>query len=91
MKRYSINFYRLTKEEYNYLLPVLRDKLLYRGKTDKCYFCGDWDELKNMLSRLKGLYGYFDDYDALIDCKCFVNENLEPFRSLMLERGYIGG
>lgn len=85
MRKYSIDFYRLTKEEYNYLLPVLRDKLLYRAETDKYYFCGDWDELEDMLSRLKGFYGCFNDYDAISIYECFKNGNLKPFRNLMLE------
>lgn len=95
MRKNSINFYRLTKDEYNYLLPVLRDKLLYRVETEKYYFCGGWEELKDMLSRLKGFYGYFDGYHAISDYKCFKNESLEPFRSLMLEiakeRGCLDG
>lgn len=91
MRKNSIDFYRLTKEEYNYLLPVLKDKLLYKGKTDKYYFCGDLDDLKDMLSRLKGLYGCFSDYNAIINYKCFKDDNLEPFRNLMLERGCLDG
>lgn len=81
---YSLKSYRLTKDEYNYLVPVLRDKLLYKCEIDKHYFCGDWDELDDMLGRLKGLYNYFDDYNAIINYKCFKNGSLEPFRNLML-------
>lgn len=83
MGKYSLKSYRLTKEEYNYLLPVLRDKLLYKGGIDKYYFCGDGDELDDMLSRLKGLYNYFDAYNAIINYKCFMNGSLDPFRDLM--------
>jgi hypothetical protein len=32
MGMYSLKSYRLTKDEYNYLLPVLKDKLLYKGE-----------------------------------------------------------
>lgn len=84
MGMYSLKSYRLTKDEYNYLLPVLRDKLLYKGEIDRHYFCGDGDELDDMLSRLKGLYNYFDDYNAIINYKCFKNGSLEPFRDLMV-------
>ena len=81
---YSLKCYRLTKDEYNYLLPVLRDKLLYKGEIDRHYFCGDGDELYDMLSRLKGLYNYFSDYNAIINYKCFKIGSLEPFRDLMV-------
>ena len=81
MSMYSLNSYRLTKDEYNYLLPVLRDKLLYKAEIDKYYFCGDSDKLFDMLSRLKGLYGYFDTYNGIIDYKCATTGSLEPFRN----------
>ena len=80
MGMYSLKSYRLTKEEYNYLLPVLRDKLLYRCEVDRHYFCGDADELCDMLIRLKGLYNYFDNYNAIINYRCFNTESLNPFR-----------
>ena len=75
--------YELTKEEYNYLLPVLRDKLLYKVEIDRQYFCGDTDELFDMLSRLKGLYGYFDSYNGIVDYNCAKQSNLKPFREQM--------
>jgi len=78
---YSLKSYPLTKEEYNYLLPVLRDKLLYKGEIDRHYFCGDGDELDDMLGRLKGLYDYLDDYNATINYKCFKSGSLETFRN----------
>ncbi len=81
---YSVKSYRLTKDECNYLLPVLRAKLLYKGEIDKHYFCGDGDELDDMLSRLKGLYDYFNDYNTIINYECFKSGSLEPFRDVML-------
>ena len=51
---YSIKSYRLTKEEFNYLLAVLRSKLFNRG--DRYYFNDSSDDLTDMLNRLKGLY-----------------------------------
>ena len=81
---YSLKSYGLTKDEYNYLLPVIRNKLLYKVEIDRYYFCGDGDELDDTLSRLKGLYGYFDDYNAIINYRCFKYVSLEPFRGLML-------
>ena len=79
---YSLRSYRLTRDEYNYLLPVLRNKL--SNSNDNYYFCGDGDDLDDMLSRLKGLYGYFDDYNSIINYRCFSYNSLEPFRNLML-------
>ena len=83
MGMYSLKSYRLTKDEYNYLLPVLREKLLYKGEIDRHYFCGDTDELYDMLSRLKGFYSYFDSYNGIIDYNCAKHSNLEPFRNEM--------
>ena len=80
---YSVKSYRLTKDEYNYILPVLREKLLYKGEIEGYYFCGDTDELYDMLSRLKGLYGYFDSYNGIIDYNCAKHSSLEPFRNEM--------
>lgn len=82
MGMYSLRSYRLTRDEYNYLLPVLRRKL--SSSNDNYYFCGDGDDLDDMLSRLKGLYDYFVDYNSIINYRCFVNNSLEPFRNLML-------
>lgn len=79
---YSLKSYRLTTDEYNYLLPVLRNKL--NNTNDNYYFCGDGDDLDDMLSRLKGLYDYFGDYDAIINYKCSKYVSLEPFRDMVL-------
>ena len=78
---YSLKSYRLLKDEYNYLLPVLRKNL--SNSDDNYYFCGDTDELYDMLSRLKGLYNYFDNYNGIIDYKCAKSGSLEPFRNEM--------
>ena len=81
MGMYSLKSYRLLKDEYNYLLPVLRKNL--SNSDGNYYFCGDTDELYDMLSRLKGLYGYFDSYNGIIDYKCAKSCSLEPFRDGM--------
>ena len=81
MGMYSLKSYRLTKDEYNYLLPVLRKNL--SNSNDNYYFCGDTDELYDMLNRLKGLYNYFDSYNGIIDYNCAKSCSLEPFRNKM--------
>lgn len=78
---YSLKSYRLLKDEYNYLLPVLRKNL--SNSDGSYYFCGDTDELYDMLSRLKGLYNYFDSYNGIINYKCAKSCSLEPFRNEM--------
>lgn len=85
MSMYSMKSYRLTKEEYNYLLPVLKNKLLYISEIERYFFCGDADDLDDMLSRLKGLYNYFGDYNNMINYRCFKYGNLEPFVDEMLK------
>lgn len=84
MGMYSLRSYRLTKDEYNYLLPVLRSKLSALG--DNYYFCGDGDDLDDMLSRLRGVYDFYDEYNKIINYRCFVNNSLEPFRSLVASK-----
>ena len=76
---YSAKSYQLTKDEFNYLLPVLRKKLLQRG--DKCYFIADnIGDLTDMLNRLKGLYDNYDDLKNMVEYKCSKEGSLKPFR-----------
>ena len=81
MGMYSAKSYALTSEEFNYLLPVLRGKLL--GHNGSCHFVGDTDSLDDMLSRLKGLYGHFDDINPTVNYLCFRSATLAPFRELV--------
>jgi hypothetical protein len=76
---YSSKSYSLIKEEFNYLLPVLRNKLFNRG--DRYYFNGSSDDLTDMLNRLKGLYDNYDDLKNMISYKCFIECSINPFRS----------
>jgi hypothetical protein len=76
---YSGKSYKLTTEEYNYLLPVLRNKLLYSN--EKHYFTGNIEDLQDMLDRLKGLYDYYKDLNSMTAYKCSMNGTLEPFRN----------
>jgi hypothetical protein len=75
---YSDKSYRLTEEEHNYLLPALNKRLLNSG--DNYHFIGSPDDLTDMLNRLKGLYGYFDDLNEMIGYRCFKYGSLDPFR-----------
>jgi hypothetical protein len=76
---YSLKSYRLTKDEFNYLLAVLKSKLLTR--CEEFYFVGSSDDLEDMLSRLKGLYDNYDDLKNMISYRCFIERSLNPFRS----------
>lgn len=76
---YSSKSYRLTKIEFDYLLPVLRNKLFNRG--DRYYFNDSMDDLTDMLNRLKGLYDNYDDLKNMISYKCFIQCSINPFRS----------
>lgn len=74
--------YQLNKEEYNYLLPALRKKLSQQN--NKYYFIGSYEELEDMLSRLKGFYDNFDDkLSSSIVYKCSKEVSIEPFRKTM--------
>lgn len=75
---YSTKSYQLRKDEFNYLLPVLKNKLSSIG--DRCFFVGTSYDLDDMLNRLKGLYDYYDDLNNMIYYKCFIEGSLMPFR-----------
>lgn len=77
---YSDKSYELTKSEFDYLLPAIRKKLNSRG--NKYYFTGSLEDLRDMLSRLQGLYGSFDEdmpNPALVS-KCAKAGSIELFR-----------
>jgi hypothetical protein len=76
---YSAKSYQLEREEYNYLLPVLKSKLLSRG--DRFYFIGSFEDLSDMLHRLKGLYDNYDESKSMLSYNCFKESSLMPFRN----------
>lgn len=76
---YGAKAYQLTQEEYNYLLPVLRAKLLYTS--DRFYFIADsLEELADMLDRLKGYYDNYGEIAAMVVYNCSKKGSLFPFR-----------
>lgn len=76
---YSQKSFRITKDEFNYLLPVLKNKLLERG--DMYYFISyDINELTDMLNRLKGLYNNYDEVKNMTVYYCSKEGSLKPFR-----------
>ena len=76
---YSTKSYKLTAAEFNYLLPVLRSKMLTRG--DDHYFAGSSEDLEDMLNRLKGLYDHYDNLNSMTVYKCTIECSLLPFRT----------
>ena len=79
---YSAKSFQLTKDEFNYLLPVLRNKLTRSG--DRHYFIADnIDDLTDMLNRLKGHYDNYDELKNTVVYHCLKNGSLNPFRESM--------
>lgn len=79
---YSAKSFQLTRDEWNYLLPVLREKLLLSSGI--CYFIAyDIDCLTDMLNRLKGLYNNYDELKNMVAYKCSKIGSLQPFRDSM--------
>ena len=77
---YSAKSYQLTKDEFNYLLPVLKKKLLQSG--DRCYFIADnIEDLTDILNRLKGLYDNYDELKNMVAYKCSIEGSLSHFRN----------
>ena len=76
---YSAKSFQLTKDEFNYLLPVLKKKLHQSG--DKYYFVADdTEDLRDMLNRLKGYYDNYDELKKMVVYNCTKNGSLKPFR-----------
>lgn len=82
---YSAKSYQLTEDEYHYLLPVLKSRL--SEINSRYYFTANSiDDLTDMLNRLKGLYDNYDELENMVDYKCSVSGNLEPFRKSMNDK-----
>ncbi len=80
---YSDRAIKLTKEEYNYLLPTIyRKNLLCRGEVNEYSIIVNTDTIDDVLNRLKGLYDYFDMLPSKVVNKCFVLRSFIPFREL---------
>lgn len=79
---HSAKSFQLTKDEFNYLLPVLKNKLHQSG--DRCYFtANNIDDLRDILNRLKGYYDNYDELKNMVDYYCSKNGSLNPFRESM--------
>lgn len=76
---YSAKSFQLTKSEFNYLLPVLKNKL-HQSSDRYCFISDSIDELADMLNRLKGKYDCYDELKNMAAYHCSKNGNLNPFR-----------
>lgn len=76
---YSQKSFQINKNEFNYLLPVLKNKLRQSG--NRYYFISNnIDDLIEMLDRLKGYYNYYDVIENMIIYNCIINSSLNSFR-----------
>lgn len=81
---YSAKSFQLRKDEFNYLLPVLKNKLHQIG--DRYYFTSNnIDDLTDMLNRLKGLYNNYDNLKNMDVYHCSTDGSLNHFRELMVK------
>lgn len=76
---YLVKSYLLTIEEFNYLLPAIKNKLLSR--MDSHYFIGSFESLADMINRLKGLYENYNEVNPMTIYECSKQGSLEPFRN----------
>ena len=79
---YSAKSFQLTKDEFNYLLPALRNKLHQSGNRC-CFIANNIDDLTDMLNRLKGHYDNYDELKNMVAYYCSKNGSLNPFRESM--------
>jgi hypothetical protein len=76
---YSAKSFELTKDEFNYLLPVLRNKLIQSD--DKYYIISnDINDLSDIINRLKGVYNPLFELNAMVVYKCSTLNNISFFR-----------
>ena len=77
---YSGKSYRLKEEEFNYLIsvPSMRKHLGMNGNS--FYFVGNYEDLSDMLDRLKGFYNYYNEIKRMSVYRCSVDRSLEDFR-----------
>lgn len=84
---YSAKAFRLTTDEYNYLLPAMKHKLLQRcfaSDENECSVIANGiDDVADILNRLKGLYDNYDELGNMIAYRCFVVGSFIPFRKSM--------
>lgn len=76
---YSSKSYPLNKNEFDYLLPVLR-KNLHQSNDKYCFIANNIDCLEDMLNRLKGLYDNYNEIKKMVVYNCSKDYSLLPFR-----------
>lgn len=76
---YSAKSFQLTKEEFNYLLPVLKNKLHQSG-SNYYFIANNIEDLSDMLNRLKGHYDNYDELKNMVEYHCAKSGSLNPFR-----------
>lgn len=81
MSNYSSRSYKLTKNEYNYLLAAIPKKVGIDANGNH-FVIADSDGLPDLLARMKGLAENWDEgmVETSILLKCFNDKSLEPFR-----------
>lgn len=79
---YSDRTYKLTKDEYNYLLPTIYNKYLLSYPELETYYIFGLD-LEDILNRLKGLYNYYSELPSILSYKCFTKYSLKEFRDFI--------
>lgn len=76
---YSAQSFQLNKDEFNYLLPILKNKL--HESSGRYFFISyNINDLTDMLNRLKGHYNNYDELKNMVDYKCSTMRSLNPFR-----------
>lgn len=83
---YSAKSFKLTKDEFNYLLPAIGRKYLLNSDDRYSFIANDSiNDLEDMLNRLAGLYGYFNNISMNIVYSCSKEGSLKRFRDFMGE------
>lgn len=83
MSMHSMKSFRLTKEEYNYLLPVY--KVAQSGEY-RYVVADDIEDLTDILNSLKGAYTNWCEIPAMVVYNCSISRSIEPFREYMSKR-----
>lgn len=83
MSMYSMKSFRLTEEEYNYLLPVYN---VVQSGEYRCVVADDIEDLTDILNSLKGAYTNWYEIPVMVVYNCSISRSIEPFREYMSKR-----
>ena len=78
--RYNKRSFKISKKEYDFLIkkPEMEKEIFCEN--GEYNFKSTLDDIYKILNYLKNLYNYQDDLSTVIVYKCYIMEDINPFR-----------